>query len=240
MPVNAVAKNIRKIRKSKNISQENMAKTLNVTRQAISSWENGKTQPDIDMLMNIAKVLDVEMTELIYGQKKANDYDAHKKDRIRNSIILAASLIVLIILKDVIGDYLNQLRIDTFVVRHYFIFMTFAYLLIYLIAGSTVTSVLAIWKDISVSNNKARKFLMILSLAIVWIYLLLIELPFYNDVFTQIYIFVTQNTSIFMIPAGVGLFLALNGDNKKLKNTIITTLAITLCVILIFISHFYR
>lgn len=240
MPLNAVAKNIRKIRKSKNISQENMAKTLNVTRQAISSWENGKTQPDIDMLMNIAKVLDVEMTELIYGQKPDNDYDTHKRERIRNSIILAACLIVLIILKDVIGDYLNQLRIDTFEARYYIIFMTFAYLLIYLIAGSTVTSTLAIWKDISISSNKTRKFLMIFSAAIVWLYLLLIELPFYSDVFTQIYIFVSQNTSIFMIPAGAGLFLALNGDKKKLKKSIIATLVITLCSILIFISHFYR
>lgn len=43
MPANSVAKNIKKFRNAKDISQEDLAKTLNVTRQAISSWENGKT-----------------------------------------------------------------------------------------------------------------------------------------------------------------------------------------------------
>ena len=79
MPVNVVAKNIKELRNSKNISQEDLAKTLNVTRQAISNWENNKAQPDIDMLMAISKALGVEMTELIYGEKPANEYDMYKK-----------------------------------------------------------------------------------------------------------------------------------------------------------------
>ena len=41
-----------------------------MTRQAVSNWENEKTQPDIDMLQKIAQILEVSVEELIYGTTK--------------------------------------------------------------------------------------------------------------------------------------------------------------------------
>lgn len=65
-----VDKNIKFFREKKNITQSELADKLCVTRQAVSNWENGKTEPDIEMLNKIASVLEISIEELIYGFKR--------------------------------------------------------------------------------------------------------------------------------------------------------------------------
>jgi len=65
-----VGKNIKFFREKKNITQSELADKLCVTRQAVSNWENGKTEPDIEMLNKIASVLEISIEELIYGFKR--------------------------------------------------------------------------------------------------------------------------------------------------------------------------
>ena len=52
------------------MTQDELAEKLNVTRQAVSNWENEKTQPDIETLNSISETLDVSVEELIYGQAR--------------------------------------------------------------------------------------------------------------------------------------------------------------------------
>lgn len=68
-----VGKNIKKAREAKGISQEQLAERLNVTRQAVSNWERGKTEPDIQMLQQLSEVLEVSVEELIYGESTAKE-----------------------------------------------------------------------------------------------------------------------------------------------------------------------
>lgn len=68
-----VGKNIKRDREAKGITQEELAVKLNVTRQAVSSWETGKTQPDVELLVKIAQNLDVSVEELIYGAGRKYD-----------------------------------------------------------------------------------------------------------------------------------------------------------------------
>lgn len=65
-----IGKNIQKLRKEKQMSQEQLAEKLHVTRQAVSNWETEKTQPDIDTLHQIAMIFEVSIEELIYGKEK--------------------------------------------------------------------------------------------------------------------------------------------------------------------------
>lgn len=53
-----------KLRKSANISQEQLAEKLNVTRQTISNWELGQTTPDIIQAKQIAKIFSIGLDEL--------------------------------------------------------------------------------------------------------------------------------------------------------------------------------
>ena len=72
--MNLVQTSIKDLRKKKNMTQDELAEKLNVTRQAVSSWENGKTQPDIETLTQLAEAFDVSVERLIYGKEKSRWY----------------------------------------------------------------------------------------------------------------------------------------------------------------------
>ena len=60
--------NIKTLRKSKGLSQEELAIKLNVVRQTISKWEKGLSVPDAEMLIKLAEVLDTTVSILL-GEK---------------------------------------------------------------------------------------------------------------------------------------------------------------------------
>ena len=62
-----IGENIKKLRIKANLTQDMIAEKLNVTRQALSKWENNKAEPDINMLQNIAIILGVTTEDLISG-----------------------------------------------------------------------------------------------------------------------------------------------------------------------------
>ena len=57
--------NIKKLRKSKGLSQEELAIKLNVVRQTVSKWENGLSVPDSNMLIWLANELDTSVSTLL-------------------------------------------------------------------------------------------------------------------------------------------------------------------------------
>ena len=62
-----IAKNIRSLRTSQNMTQDDLAEKLFVTRQTVSNYETGKSRPDVEMLARIAEVLKTDVNTLIYG-----------------------------------------------------------------------------------------------------------------------------------------------------------------------------
>ena len=60
-----LSENIRAIRKSKGLSQEELAIKLNVVRQTISKWEQGLSVPDADMLISISEALETPVSTLL-------------------------------------------------------------------------------------------------------------------------------------------------------------------------------
>lgn len=57
--------NIKNLRKSKGLSQEELAIKLNVVRQTVSKWENGLSVPDSSMLISLSDELDTSVSELL-------------------------------------------------------------------------------------------------------------------------------------------------------------------------------
>ena len=71
-----LSENIRAVRKSKGLSQEELAVKLNVVRQTISKWEQGLSVPDADMLISLSEALDTPVSVLlgeIVEQTEVND-----------------------------------------------------------------------------------------------------------------------------------------------------------------------
>ncbi len=63
-----LANRISRLRKEKKLSQELVADTLCVSRQAVSKWENGLSSPDTENLIALAKLLEVDVDYLATGQ----------------------------------------------------------------------------------------------------------------------------------------------------------------------------
>lgn len=57
--------NIRQLRKSKGLSQEELAIKLNVVRQTVSKWERGLSVPDAEMLVSLGEILDSPVSTLL-------------------------------------------------------------------------------------------------------------------------------------------------------------------------------
>lgn len=60
-----LSENIKTIRKSKGLSQEELAVKLNIVRQTISKWEKGLSVPDSDMLISISEALETPVSTLL-------------------------------------------------------------------------------------------------------------------------------------------------------------------------------
>lgn len=80
--------NILKLRKENKLSQEHLAEKLNVTRQTISNWELGETQPTPNQLKVLSKVFKVSIDELL-----DNDVDSILNSKVSNTEKLAGLVI---------------------------------------------------------------------------------------------------------------------------------------------------
>ena len=60
-----LSENIKRLRKARGLSQEELAERLKVVRQTVSKWEQGLSVPDADMLIRIAQVLDTRVSILL-------------------------------------------------------------------------------------------------------------------------------------------------------------------------------
>ena len=84
-----------KLRKEKGLSQEEFGNEINVSRQAVSKWENGETKPDTDKIQEIVKKFDVSFEYLLNDEVESTEKEI-KKQEIKKK--LGASLKVLIII----------------------------------------------------------------------------------------------------------------------------------------------
>ena len=89
------SKNLRQFRNAAGMTQDDLAQKLNISRQAISAWERGCTEPDIQTLMMLAQILNVDANELLFGRKANNESTMNKADW---NIIAISSAVTLIIL----------------------------------------------------------------------------------------------------------------------------------------------
>lgn len=58
--------NLKNLRKNSGLTQKQVAEKLNVTRQAVSSYESGRTQPDLDTIKRIADIYKVNISDIVY------------------------------------------------------------------------------------------------------------------------------------------------------------------------------
>lgn len=65
-----VGKFLKSLRSEKQITQTELAEILGVSNRSISRWENRVTMPDFDLVIELAKYYDVEIGEILEGNRK--------------------------------------------------------------------------------------------------------------------------------------------------------------------------
>lgn len=148
-----IGKNIKLFRTGKNMTQEAFAEQLFVSRQTVSNYENNKSNPDIDMLMKMAEVLETDVNTLIYGEPEQKE----KKKKVVNLLIQ----IVVVVLAGIGIFYLKQVFYDMKEFKYDITGMLLYYTLIFpvylIMAGWTLIGVIfQVFKVQPLKKNRYR------------------------------------------------------------------------------------
>lgn|SRR5574344_465343 len=119
-----IGKFILNCRKEKGITQEQLAEKLGVTSKSISRWENGNTMPDYTLLKDLCNELDININELLSGEKiEGNDYMNKSEEnliKLRKQIdkrkklltIISYIFMAIIIIAFILNIVLNRIFLD--------------------------------------------------------------------------------------------------------------------------------
>ena len=73
---------LKELRKEKQLTQEQLAERFGVTNRSVSRWETGSNMPDLSILVELADFYDVDIRDIIDGERKGDDMNKEEKERL--------------------------------------------------------------------------------------------------------------------------------------------------------------
>lgn len=166
------------LRKKKNLSQEDVADILGVSRQTISKWETGLSTPEFDKIEPLAKLFEVSVDELVTGNKIEKDKEIKEEITIdrhsTKSVVLLIIGIFLYFLAIIDLIVLDEMGLPDFVVASSFIFIcaVATCLLIFRSMIFTKEKLKMMEKTTKINNQKYKITEKLISTIILLIYLI--------------------------------------------------------------------
>ena len=77
-----IGKFLKQLRTEKNLTQEQLAESLNVSRRTVSRWETGFNLPDLDILVIMSDFYQVDLRELLDGERRNEKMDEEMRDTV--------------------------------------------------------------------------------------------------------------------------------------------------------------
>lgn len=74
---------MKELRREKGFTQEQLAEHFHVSRRTVSRWETGSNLPDLDLLIELADYYEIELRELLDGERKGEDMDKELEETVR-------------------------------------------------------------------------------------------------------------------------------------------------------------
>lgn len=114
-----IGKFIQKLRKEKELTQQELANKLNVTDRAVSKWETGRGLPDLSIIKTLCEELDISINELLSGEKlNKKEYNEKLEENIEKTIEYTNDRIKSIknkinVVLIVIGTIISLILLDT-------------------------------------------------------------------------------------------------------------------------------
>ena len=98
-----LGENIRKYRKANDMSQDELAEKLNVTRQSISLWETGQTQPSIDNIIALSKLFNISTDDLLTESNlKTKEGDTNMNSKNKKTILIISIIVIVVLLAGIL------------------------------------------------------------------------------------------------------------------------------------------
>lgn len=74
---------LRELRKEKELTQEQLAEKFGVSSRSVSRWENGNTMPELGVLVELADYYEIDIKEIIDGERKSETMEKEQKETLR-------------------------------------------------------------------------------------------------------------------------------------------------------------
>lgn len=211
-----VSKNLAALRKRANLTQEQMAEKLHVTRQAVSNWETGKCQPDIETLTALSEALGCDVTELIYGAKPV-PYRRYAKKYIVWTAVLGVLALAFLGCEIWLLPRLNELAQGTFNIMPRVRYVLLARPVGTAALGALAVAALSLWADLRLPR-KGRTILIVIGflcfvpLALTVFYYFVSGTPHWLELFRAVRPLFTSrgvalSTVVLMFFGGAAVFL---------------------------------
>lgn len=162
---NTVGKNIVKLRKEQGMSQEQLAQKIHVTRQAVSNWETGRSQPDLDMLETLASAFGTDILVVIYGQMPAGADEetrsAVRKRHLKKAVFWGILTLASYLILTALGRHLDVLKTRTYNSMPYILLQTSVMPLISVGFAVSLMHVLNVAGTVRIAESGMRKKLLV-------------------------------------------------------------------------------
>ena len=198
----SVSGNIKRLRTQNNMTQDELAEKMFVSRQTVSSWETDRNRPDVDTLISLAAVFETDVNDLIYGSPKSA-YQKYQKRYIAAIVITVLFLIVMGVIRGIILPNWIEARGRKMIASPAnLVFPLISEAIIFFLAGVLNLSVFSLWFDCSLRKTKAALAVEII-MAVPSLLLLLtyiIWLVFSNSPLTWYFVLIGLHYKLLRIP----------------------------------------
>ena len=82
MDLNRIGAFLQEQKKEKKLTQEQLAEKMGVARRTVSRWETGANMPDLDILVELSDFYDVELREILSGERKSQQMNDEMKQTV--------------------------------------------------------------------------------------------------------------------------------------------------------------
>lgn len=113
---------LRELRKEKELTQEQLAEKFGVSSRSVSRWENGNTMPELGILVELAEFYEVDIKEIIDGERKSENMKKEEKEMLRKVADYAEVEKKLVVRRKCIVTFVGTLVCVLFIMIGYFVF----------------------------------------------------------------------------------------------------------------------
>ena len=138
-----IGEKIYNLRKKKNLSQEDLASILSVSRQTISKWETGESNPDIDKIVPLCNFFEISTDEFLKGKDIVYERKLNKEKRKNKALTFSLCLVIFAIMT-ILVILLDEIEVSEGIIGSIIMF------------GITLIGVLLIYYFVGAAKEKKK------------------------------------------------------------------------------------